>query len=192
MPAEPDLLSIVLAGFTGLGLAAACGLRIFVPLFALGLAVRTGHYEITDGFTWVSSTPALICLGVATVLEVGAFYVPLLDNLLDTIATPSAAIAGAVVATSVLVGLDPWLHWTLGIIVGAGVATVVQLPTAGARGASTATTGGVANAGVATAELATASLVSGMAVFAPITIPMVVIAIVAGAIHVRKRQRRSA
>ncbi|MGD2115402.1 MAG: DUF4126 family protein, partial [Acidobacteriota bacterium] len=35
------LLSVAL----GLGLAAACGFRVFVPLLAMSVAVRAGHME---------------------------------------------------------------------------------------------------------------------------------------------------
>jgi hypothetical protein len=192
MPNEPDVLTIVLAVFTGLGLAAACGLRVFVPLLVLGIAVRSGGYEVQEGFAWVGSTPALVCLSVATVLEVGAFYVPFVDNLLDAVATPAAALAGALATTSVLVGLDPWLSWTLGIVAGAGVATLVHVPAAAARGASTVTTAGTANPGVATGELVGSTLVSGLAVLAPITVPMVVIALVAGALMLRRRRAKKA
>jgi len=189
---EQDLVALLLAAFTGLGLAAACGLRVFVPLLVLGLAARSGSCEVVESFRWVATTPALVAFGFATVLEVVAFYVPWLDNLLDTIALPAAAIAGAVVATSVLVGMDPWLRWSLGVVAGAGVATVVHVPTAAARAASTATTGGAGNPAVATGELAGAGLVSGMSVFAPIAVPMVVIALVAGSIHLVRKRRRAA
>lgn len=192
MPTETEPLTLVLAACTGLGLAAACGLRVFLPLLVLGAAVRAGEFEVAGGFEWVASTPALVALGVATLLEVGAFHLPFLDNLLDTVATPAAAVAGALAATSVLVGLDPWLQWSLGIVAGAGVATVVQVPTAAARVTSTASTGGTANPVLATGELLSASLVSGMAVFAPIAVPMVVIAIVAGAVHLTRKRKRDA
>ncbi len=190
MPPEPDFVTILLAIFTGLGLAAACGLRVFLPLFVLGFAVRSGSYEVVDDFRWIGSTPALVSFGAATTLEILAFYVPWLDNLLDLVALPLAAIAGALATTSVLVGMDPWMHWTLGIVAGAGVATIIHVPMSAARAASTATTGGAANAAVSTSELAGAGLVSGMAVFAPIASPMVVIALVAGSIHLVRKKRR--
>jgi len=190
MPTD-DATTIVLAALTGAGLAAACGFRVFVPLLALGLAVRAEACEVNEQFAWIASTPALLCFGVATVLEVGAFYIPFVDNLLDTIATPAAAVAGAFAASAVLVGLDPWLHWSLGIVAGAGLATAIHLPTAAARGVSSATTAGVANPGLATTEVATSSLVSAMALLAPITIPIVVIGLLAGAfVLFRKRRAR--
>ena len=189
MDASP--LEIVLAGFTAVGLAAACGFRVFLPLLILGLAVRTGHGSVGAEFAWLASTGALVCFGIATGLELLAFYVPVLDNALDALATPAAAIAGAVAATSVFVGLgglDPWLEWTAGVIAGASIATVVQVPMAAARGASTVTTAGSANFLVASGEWFVSALVAALALLAPIVVPMVVVAIVAGAIQLRRRR----
>ena len=189
MPTDPQPLTIFLAASTGLGLAAACGLRVFLPVLFLGLAVRAEVVRVTEGFQWLGATPALVAFGVAAGLELTAFLVPFVDNLLDTLATPAAALAGALVTTSVLVDLDPWLQWSLGVIAGAGVATLVQLPTVAARGASSVTTAGTANPGLGAGEAVTASLLSGMAIYAPIAAPMVVLAVVAGAIHLSRRNR---
>ncbi len=189
---EPDLVTIVLAVFTGLGLAAACGLRVFLPLLVLGLAARSEAVQLVDSFAWVSSTPALIAFGVASVLEVLAFYVPWLDNLLDAIALPAASIAGAVATTSVLIGMEPLWTWSLGVVAGGGVAALVHVPVAAARAGSTVTTGGAGNATVATGEVVGSGLVSSMAVFAPITAPMVTIALVVGSVALLRRRRRQA
>ena len=183
-------LTLALALLTGLGLAAACGFRIFVPLLVLSLAARTEIVPLAEGTYWIGTTPALISLAVATLLEIGAYYVPVIDNLLDTVATPAAALAGAVVASAVLVDVDPWLRWTLGIVGGAGAATAVHVPAAAMRIGSTAMTAGTANPVLATGEIVGASLVSGIAVLAPIAVPMIVIALIAGAIEWRRRRRR--
>lgn len=191
MPDIPEIVQILLGVFTGLGLAAACGFRIFVPLLVTSLAARAGMLELHSDFAWIGTTPALIALAVATLVEVLAYYIPFVDNLLDTVATPAAAIAGAVVALAAFTDLDPWLHWSLGIVAGAGIATAVQLPTAALRGGSSVTTAGVANSGVSTGEAVGSGLVSGVAVLAPIAIPFILIALVAGAVHlVRKRRRK--
>jgi hypothetical protein len=184
-------VSLLLAVLTGLGLAAACGFRIFVPLLIASVAARTGVLPVHEGFAWVAGTPALVAFSLATMLEVGAYYVPVVDNLLDTIATPAAALAGAFVACAVLVDMDPWLRWSLGIIAGASVATAVQVPTAAVRGGSTLTTGGTANFGVASGEAVGASVMSGVAIFVPIAIPMVLIALLLGVWVARRRRRRA-
>lgn len=188
MPDTHSGVQLLLVVSTGLGLAAACGFRVFVPLLVASLGARGDHVRLHEDFAWLASTPALVVLIVATVAEVAAYYVPLLDNLLDTIATPAAAVAGAVVALSVLVDVDPWLRWSLGLVAGAGLATAVQIPTAALRGGSTVTTGGTANAGVSTSEAIGASVVSGLAVIAPIAIPMVLLAVVVGIVQMRRRR----
>jgi hypothetical protein len=161
-------LEILLGVLTGLGLAAACGFRVFVPLFVAALGVRAGMLEVGDGFEWLGSTAALVSLGSATVLEIAAYYVPVVDNFLDTVATPAAAVAGALVSAAMIQDVDPWLRWTLAVVAGGGVATAVQTASVVTRGASTVTTAGLANPAVATGELAGAATFSGLALLAPV------------------------
>jgi hypothetical protein len=190
MPDIPEIVQILLGVFTGLGLAAACGFRIFVPLLIVSLAGRSGALDLHADFAWIATTPALVVFIAATLGEVLAYYIPFVDNLLDSVATPAAAVAGAVVALAAFTEMDPWLHWSLGIIAGAGIATAVQLPTAALRGGSSVATAGVANSGVSTGEVVGAGLVSSVAVFAPIAIPFLLIALVAGAVHLLRTRRR--
>jgi hypothetical protein len=152
----------------GLGLSAACGFRVFVPLLAVGLAARTGHLHLAAGFDWMSSDVALIAFGVATILEIGAYYIPWLDNTLDTIASPAAVVAGTVITASMVADLEPFLRWTLALIAGGGVAGLVQGGTVVTRGVSTTTTGGLANPVLATAELGGSVLTSFLAIVTPL------------------------
>lgn len=158
------LLSISL----GLGLAAACGFRVFVPLLVTSVANHAGHLEVTEGFSWIGTTPALVALAVATGLEIGAYYVPWLDNFLDTAATPAAVVAGAIVTGSVVTEMSPLMRWTLAVIAGGGVAGSVQVATSAVRGLSSLTTFGLANPGVATAEIGGATVLAVAAVLAPL------------------------
>ena len=168
-------MDILLSVCLGLGLAAACGFRVFVPFLVLNLAARAGYVEVAGSFEWIASTPALITLAVATGLEIAAYYIPWLDNLLDSVATPAAVVAGVVATAAVVTGIDPYLKWTLAVIAGGGVAGAVQAVTVGTRGASSVTTAGFGNPLVATAEIGGSALLSGVAVALPALAGVVVV-----------------
>ncbi len=152
----------------GIGLSAACGFRIFVPLLVMNIAALSGHLTLAPGFAWIGSYPALVAFSVATALEVAGYYIPWVDHLLDTIATPAAIIAGTIITASMTGHLSPFLRWTLAVIAGGGAAGLIQGTTVAARGASTLTTAGLGNPLVATLELGGAVLTSILAVVAPI------------------------
>ena len=152
----------------GVGLSAACGFRVFVPLFLVGVAARAGHIELPTSFGWVEGNFALSCLGAATLCEVLAYYVPWFDNLLDTVATPAAAVAGTVMMMGMAGEMSPALKWALGIIAGGGSATLVQMGTVALRGASSLSTGGLGNSLVATGETAASLGMVLLAVLAPV------------------------
>jgi hypothetical protein len=151
----------------GLGLAAACGFRVFVPLLVASLAVHAGWLEPSPEFAWLGSTAAVVAFAVATALEVAAYYVPWLDHALDTLASPAAVVAGTVVMASMAVEVDPFVRWTLAIIAGGGVAATVQTGTVAARGASFSFSGGLTNPAVSTMELGGAVVTSALAVLSP-------------------------
>ena len=152
----------------GIGLAASVGFRIFVPLFALSIASYYGIISLNENWQWVGSSAAMITLGIATIVEIGVYLVPWLDNLLDTIAVPLAAIAGTAVMLSTMADLDPVVTWSLAIIAGGGTATAIKASTSTARLASTTTTGGIANPIVSTVELGTSIVMSVLAFVAPV------------------------
>jgi len=167
-------MEIVLSICLGIGLSAACGFRVFVPLLVMSIAALSGHLHLVHGFEWLGSYPALIAFSVATFLEVAGYYIPWLDHLLDTMATPAAVIAGTIASASVIGDMSPFLKWTLAAIAGGGSAGLVQGTTVVLRGASTATTGGLANPVVATAELAGATTLSVVALVAPLLAVLVI------------------
>ena len=146
-------METLLALCAGLGLAAACGFRVFVPLLVMSIAVHGGHLEVSQVMSWIGSTPALVAFSLATALEIGAYYVPWLDNFLDTVATPAAVVAGTIVTASMVTDVSPFLRWTLAVVAGGGIAGAVQGTTVVARGVSLATPGGLGNPIIATAEL---------------------------------------
>jgi hypothetical protein len=172
----------------GIGLAAAAGLRVFLPLLVLGLAARTGLVALVSSFDWLASTPGLAALAIASVIEVAAYYVPVLDNLLDLIATPLAILAGVLLTAAVTTTLPPELRWAAAIVAGGGAAGLVQTLTSIARLKSTAFTAGTANPILATMELAGSLVTSIVAIMLPALALLLAVAVV---IAVRRAKRRT-
>lgn len=161
----------------GIGLAASVGFRIFVPLFALSLASFYGIIPLNETWQWVGSSTAILILGIATFVEILAYFIPWLDNLLDTIAVPLAAVAGTAVMVATVSNLDPTITWALAIIAGGGTATAIKGSTSTTRLASTATTAGVANPIISTVETGTSIIMAVFAIFLPIVALILVIVI---------------
>lgn len=185
----------VLAFLLGVGLAAACGFRVFVPFFIVSLAASSGALTLVSSFEWLGSPEARIVLGTASALEVLAYYVPLIDNLLDTIATPAAVVAGVVVSAAVFTDMSPLLAWSLAIIAGGGAAGIVQVATASLRVGSAVTTAGFGNPLVATGELVGATGLSVLSIALPLAAVGLVAAFIAGVAVLRgliEKRRRAA
>ena len=161
-------MEAALSVLLGIGLAAACGFRVFVPPLVLSIAALSGHLTLAKGFAWMGTWPALLAFATATILEVAAYHVPWLDHLLDTVASPAAVVAGTAVAASAMGDLDPFLKWTLALIAGGGAAGLVQVATVKGRILSALTTLGIANPLVATVETAASVAVSVLSVLVPI------------------------
>jgi hypothetical protein len=163
----------------GVGLSASAGFRVFIPLLVAAIAGKFGWLPLTDGFAWMASWPAIICFGTATVAEVAAYYIPVVDNFLDTITTPMAIMAGTLLATSVIPVDSELLKWTSGILIGGGAAGVVQTGTALLRLFSTKTTAGLGNPVIATTEHMAALGTSLLAVFVPVVAGIATILLIA-------------
>ena len=138
-------------------------------------AARSGQLPLASGFGWLQSLPALIALGTATVLEVGAYYIPWLDHALDAVATPMAMIAGVLASAAVVTDLPPLLKWTIAIIGGGGAAGLIQGASVLLRLKSAALTGGAGNPVVSTTELFGAVGTALLAVLLPIVCLVAVI-----------------
>lgn len=163
-------MEIMLAVLIGIGLAASAGFRVFTPMLVTSIFSKVGWVSLASSFDWVGSTPALIAFTVATVVEVGSYYIPVIDNVMKTIATPVAAIAGIILTASFVGDMDPLFSWSVAIIGGGGVATVSQLTTLAVRGVSTVTTAGVGNIFVSIAEGFTAVVMSILSIVLPIIV----------------------
>lgn len=167
----------ILSAFIGIGLAAASGFRVFLPMFAVSLASYMGWIPMNDHFMWLAGLPTLITTGIATIVEVLAYYIPYVDHLLDTISVPLATVAGSVLFASQFADLGTFPTWALALIAGGGTAAAISSGFAGTRAASTATTGGLGNSVVATTETAGAGIMAVLALVAPIIAVIIAIAL---------------
>ncbi|MEN6319334.1 MAG: DUF4126 domain-containing protein [Syntrophaceae bacterium] len=169
-------MEILLAVITGIGLSAACGFRVFVPLLALNLASTYGYVNLAPGFEWVGGNYATVAFASATILEIIAYYIPWLDNIMDTIATPVSIAAGTLAAASVITDLPPPVKWMLAIIAGGGIAGIIQGSTMALRAKSSLFTVGLGNPLIATAELAGAAILALLAIIIPVISLMLIAA----------------
>jgi hypothetical protein len=176
-------LSIVL----GIALAAATGFRVFLPMLIVSAAAYTGHLQLDNNFAWLGAPSALIMLSVAALVEVLAYYIPVIDNLLDVVSAPAAFIAGTILSAAVMTDMPPMLKWTAAVIAGGGVAGFTRGLTGVLRAHSTVLTGGLGNFVISTAELGGAVLISFLALAAPLAAIALVILFLLVAIRLLRR-----
>jgi phosphoglycerol transferase MdoB-like AlkP superfamily enzyme len=170
-------MDIAMGLVIGIGLSAACGFRVFVPLLGLSIASLAGHLTLSSGFEWIGSWPALVAFATATIIEVCAYYIPWFDHIMDVGATPAAIVVGTVMVASQMGDMSPLLKWSLAALAGGGVSAVVQGGTVALRAASLGTTGGLGNWVVSTLELGLGVVVTVLAIVLPV-ICLVAVALV--------------
>ncbi|NLB52907.1 MAG: DUF4126 domain-containing protein [Syntrophomonadaceae bacterium] len=161
-------MEIFLNVLIGIGLAATCGFRIFVPLLITGIAGVSGYLNLSSGFEWIASYPALVVFMAATVIEVIAYFFPFIDNLLNTISTPISVIAGVMLTAAVMTDINPILQWTLAIIAGGGAASATSLVSNGTHHASTIVSGGIANPFISAVESIISVILPVLAIAIPV------------------------
>lgn len=163
-------VELIISVLLGIGLAAACGFRVFLPLFIVSLFSHfgLGSFGLSESFSWIGELPAIFTFGGATLIELFAYYIPFVDNLLDTIAVPLAGIAGTLISLSTMLDMDPLWQWSIALIAGGGLASLIKGSTAATRAVSTATTAGVGNPVVSTVETGTSVIMTILAWFIPI------------------------
>ena len=187
-----DVVQILLSLSLGLGLAAACGFRVVIPTLMIGVGSRLDLYKLEGSFVWVDDTWAIAIFAVATLLEIGGYFIPWIDNLLDAVATPAAIIGGIFVTSASLEGeLDPSAQWTLSVIAGGSVSGVIQLGTVATRAISTGTTGGLANPIISLLEAVASILCILISLFLVAIIPIVIIFLIwksIGYIQITKKE----
>jgi len=172
-----DIFAVIHSALIGLGLAASCGFRVFVPMLVMSIAVRAGQLELTEGWAWLGSWPAMTAFAVATVVEICGYYVPWVDNALDSLHTPAAVVAGIIATAACVSDMHPLLQWSTAIIAGGGLAAAVQTGTVLARGTSTAVTGGLFNFMLATLELLMSLVMSVLAIVLPVLATVVLLVV---------------
>jgi hypothetical protein len=186
-------MSAILAIAAGVVLAAAAGLRAFVPLFAVGVASRTFGWELATEMQWLASNTALTCFGVASALEVAADKIPVVDHVLDAVHTIIGPIAGALAGLSVWLNFPPAVAMVLALIVGAPIAGGVHLFAATTRVKSSAVSGGTLNPVASTAEDGVTLAAIAVAIFAPLlALAVAVLLVVVLARFVARRIRSAA
>ena len=175
-----DISTGLLAAALGISLSACCGFRVFLPLLVTSIAMKAGWVPVAGSEAWMGTWAAILSFGLASALEIGAYYIPVLDNLLDALATPLAIGAGSLLAASFLpVGdWDPLLRWGLGIVAGGGMAGTIHAGTSALRLLSTKTTAGTGNAVVATGEHLTAGIGSVLALLLPVLMAVLALLLV--------------
>ncbi len=174
----------------GIGLSAACGFRVFVPLLVMSIASMSGHLTLSGGFAWIGTYPALLAFAVATVAEIAGYYIPFVDHVLDVIATPAAVVAGVIVMASSVVGVSPFLRWSLAILAGGGVAGTFQAISGLTRVSSTAATAGLGNPLVATVEAAGATAFSILSIVVPLFGIVAIVLLLVFVYRIRRRRLR--
>ena len=171
-------MEVIIALCLGITLSAACGFRVFLPPLVMSLGAMYGHIPLSSGFEWLGTTEAAIALGIATILEVGAYYVPLLDNLLDTVQIPVAVGIGTVITAATMGHTDPVLQWTLAAIAGGGTAGLMGSLASLTRLFSTGVTGGLGNFIIATIELVGSISLSILGITFPLWTAAVVLSMI--------------
>jgi hypothetical protein len=177
MSGTDTAVSLAVSIALGIGLAAAVGFRVFLPLLIASVAAYTGHLHLDENFAWLGSLTAIIMLSVAALVEVAAYYIPAVDNLLDTVTAPLALVAGTIVSAAVIADMPPLIKWSTAIIAGGGVAAITQGVTTLVRAKSTAFTAGLGNPVVSTVEMVAAAVISLLALLAPLVALALVVVI---------------
>jgi len=169
-----NAFEIFVALCAGIGLAAATGIRAFLPLLAVSLGAKFGLVDLNPGLEFLSSNTALVALMVATIVEIGADKIPIVDNMLDVVSTVLRPIAGFVAALAMFGELPQSMAIAAALVMSA-LSLGTQLGRAKARLGSTAATGGLANPLLSTAEDALSGTLSVLAIILPVLAGLLVL-----------------
>lgn len=163
-------MNILMALCLGIGLSAACGFRVFIPPLALSMAAHGEAIQLSSEWQWLGTYPALITLGIAATVEVLAYFIPWVSNLLDSIEIALAPIAGMFVTASSLSiagDFDPTFIWILTVIAGGATAETVELATSMTRLVTSGATAGMGGPIVSFVEAISSIVLSILAISVP-------------------------
>lgn len=163
-------MELLISLFVGIGLSATSGFRLFVPFLIMSAASLTGHLELSPGFEWIGTYPALTIFAIAALAEIMAYLFPFVDNLISMLSAPFAAIAGTLITASVIVNLDPMLTWSLAIIAGGGASLAGKTTSTLLHTGSTTVSGGTANPVVSIAETIYSTVMAVLSILAPVLV----------------------
>lgn len=159
---------IISSVLLGLGLSSAVGFRIFVPALITSVAAHFEVIQLAESMQWMASLPAIVTCAVATLLEIFAYYIPFVDNALDLLAAPAAAVCGTLLMGGTILELDPLIKWPISIIAGGGLASTMHAGTSLVRAKSSGFTAGMANPVVSTLEAGVAAILSVVSIVLPV------------------------
>lgn len=182
-------MDLILHLAIGIGLSAAAGFRILIPFLAMGIAANTGHLTLAPDMAWMGSQAAISAFAVAAALEVLVYFIPVVDNAMDVIEVPAAAIAGTILTASIAGDMSPFLRWSLAAIAGGTIAGGTSALTSVTRLVSTAAAGPVGNVAVSSTELASSAVLSILAIALP-ALAMLVLGVLMGLAYRQWRRRR--
>lgn len=169
------MVETIVSFLLGIGLSAAVGFRVFVPMLIVSLASMAGVITLSPDFQWMGTPVAALVFAVATLVELLGFLIPWVSNALDSIATPAATIAGVIMMAAVLTDMHPVARWALAIIAGGGVALTVQGATVITRAVAAGSTGGIANPIVGILEAISALVVTITTIVIPVIMGLIIL-----------------
>jgi uncharacterized membrane protein len=175
-----------------ISLSAVAGLRAFIPPFAISLLAQAGYITLAPGFEWMGRWEAAAIFGLAEVLEIAADKIPGVDNFLDAAGIIVKPAAGALLASSIITGMDPMISMVLGLCAGAATAGTIHIAKAKLRLLSTGFTGGLGNSFLSWGEDILAVLGTTLGYFAAPLAAVLVVVLLAllwrSLLHLRPRR----
>lgn len=178
---------------TALGLGAAAGVNAWATLLVYGFLSRL-YPNLFSGelAEFFASTPVLITIGIAYLVEFVADKIPVVDHVWDVIQTFVRPFAGAVLAFGSAKEEMPAAVMILAVVIGGGAALTTHMGKAALRGASTASTGGLANPFLSLIEDVFAFGQAVLAIFLPWIVLALLVGLVIVALIWSARRRRRA